>query len=273
MSQRKNPDIEELLNSFIDGELTEKEHAEVQRLISDDEQVARRLRELRNSKMLVSSLPYAEAPAQILDGIKASLERGALSGEMAWTQKTSDTRVGVRHLMVRKVLTAAAMIGLVAILSGVIYTIVAPESDHGAAVPTVVFDGRLEIKTEASRTVNAFIDKTIEDNGLSDYVSLKSLGDRKVYSITCSRQDLNLLLSDLAGIWEKFDSSTLFVKARPPVKEAVVNNISAEQIANLVTPVKPGITSGDKEDEKPHTNAKLEKGMQVHLTIVVAGGE
>jgi len=137
----------------------------------------------------------------------------------------------------------------------------------------VVFDGRLEIKTEASRTVNAFIDKTIEDNGLSDYVSLKSLGDRKVYSITCSRQDLNLLLSDLAGIWEKFDSSTLFVKARPPVKEAVVNNISAEQIANLVTPVKPGITSGDKEDEKPHTNAKLEKGMQVHLTIVVAGGE
>ena len=37
---KENPNIEELLNGFIDGELTSREHTEVQRLIQHDRQVA-----------------------------------------------------------------------------------------------------------------------------------------------------------------------------------------------------------------------------------------
>ena len=274
MSERENPNIEELLNSFIDGELTEREQTEVKRLISHDAQVAQRLRELQNSKMLVSSLPRAEAPARILDEIKASLETETLSGERAWSEERSDRRVGVRHLMFRKVLAAAAMLGLVAILSGVIYTIVAPESDYKPAMPAVAFDGRLELKTDALSTVNAFINKAIEDKGLSDSISLTSQGNKRVYSITCSREDLNVLLADLTNIWEKCDSTTLFVDTKTQ-GERKFDDVSTERIItivdDLIIPVKPDLTWSENEDEKPPTQQKAEK--QVHLSIVVAGSE
>ena len=271
MSQEKNPNIEELLNSFIDGELTERERTEVQRLISHDAQVAQRLRELQKTQMLVGSLPRAEAPAQIMNGIKASLERDKVSDEPVWSAERFEKRVGARHLLARKVLAAAAMIGLVAIFGGVIYTIVAPDADY-RAVPTMAFNGRLELKTKALMEVDAFINRAIEDNELSDCVSLKSRGNRRVYSITCSREDLNLLLADLANIWERFDSSTLFVEAKPPADQVVVNGVSAEQIAKLITIPKPDLTSGVVEpNEKPTRQQVPQK--QVHLSIVVAGSE
>ena len=274
MSKREDPNIEELLNSFIDGELTEREQTEVQRLILHDAEVAQRLRELQKTKMLVGSLPRAEAPAQIVDEIKASLERETVSGEPAWGGERFDERAGVKHLLVRKVLTAAAMIGLVAILGVVIYTIVAPEAELRPALPAVAFDGRLELKTDALSTVNTFINRAIEDNGLSDSISLKSQKGKRVYSITCSQDDLNLLLADLANIWERFDSTTLFVDTKTQ-GERKFDDVSTERIitivGDLIIPVKPDLTSSKNEDEKPPTQQKAEK--QVHLSIVVAGSE
>ncbi|MHC4103299.1 MAG: anti-sigma factor family protein [Planctomycetota bacterium] len=271
MSERENSNIEELLNSFIDGELTEREQTEVKRLISHDTQVAQRLRELQNSKMLVSSLPRAEAPARILGEIKASLETETLSGERAWSEEHSDRRLGVRHLRVRRVLAAAAMVGLVAILGGVVYTIVAPPE---IPVPAVAFDGRLELKTDALSTVNAFISKMIEDKDLSDSINLTSQGNKRVYSITCSREDLNVLLADLTNIWEKCDSTTLFVDTKMP-GEQKFDDISTERIIaivdDLIIPVKPDLTSNDNKEEKPPAQQKTKK--QVRLSIVVADSE
>jgi len=268
MSERENPNIDELLNSFIDGELTEREQTEVKRLISHDAQVAQRLRELQKSKMLVSSLPRTEAPAQILDKVKASLETGTLSGERAWSEERSDRRVGVRHLMFRKVLAAAAMLGLVAILGGVIYTIVVPETP----VPAVAFEGRLELKTDALSTVNAFISKAIEDKGLSDSINLTSQGNKRVYSLTCSQEDLNLLLADLTNIWEKCNSTTLFVDMPGEQKfDGVSTDRIIKIVDDLITPVKPIITKDEEEIEKPTIRVKEAK--RVHLSIVVAGSE
>ncbi|MHC4085865.1 MAG: anti-sigma factor family protein [Planctomycetota bacterium] len=272
MSQIENPNIEELLNSYIDGELTEREKTEVQRLISHDAQVAHRLRELQMSKMLVSSLPRAEAPARILDGVKASLETEALSNGPAWNEEPSGGRVGVRHLMVRKFLAAAAMIGLVAILGGVVYTIVAPETHPVAPVPVVAFDGRLELKTDVLSTVNTFIDRAIEDKGLSNSISVKSQGGKRVYSLTCSQEDLNLLLADLTGIWESCNSTTLFVNM-PGEKE--FDDVSTERIITivdaLIIPVKPGLTKDVNEDGNTTSQQKTKK--QVHLSIVVGRSE
>lgn len=274
--KRENPDIEELLNSFIDGELTEREKTEVQRLISHDAQVAQRLRELQTGKMLVSSLPRAEAPARILEQIKSSLETETILGRRDWNEEHSDRRVGVRHLRVRKFLAAAAMVLLVAVLGGVIYTIVAPESHPispvpaVAAVAAVAFDGRLELKTDALRTVYTFIDRAIEDNGLSDSISLENQGGKRVYSLTCSREDLNLLLADLADVWESCNSTTLFVDMPVEQKFDVVSTDHIIKIVDdLITPVKPIITK--HEIEKPTTRVKDVK--KIHLSIVVAGSE
>lgn len=272
--KHENQNIEELLNSFIDGELTVREKTKVQRLISHDAEAERRLRELRKSKMLVSSLPRAEAPAHILENVKASLEIGTQSAERSWSEEPSDRRTGARHLMFRKVLAAAAMVGLVAVLSTVIYTIVAPEPVPESIVPAVAFDGRLELNTNAFSTVNTSINKVIEDSGLSDSISLTSQGDKRIYSITCSKEDLTLLLADLADVWKRCNSSTLFVETEKTGKrkfEDISNDQVITIVNDLIIPVKPNLTTGEEVIEKPVDQPGTKK--QVHLSIVVAGSE
>jgi hypothetical protein len=257
---KENPNIDELLNSFIDGELTERHQTEVQRLISHDAQVALRLRELEKCKVLVSSLPSAEAPSRMVEQIKASLEEKTLVEQR---QPVFDRREGARHLLARKVLAAAAMIGLVAVLTTVIYTIVTPES-----VPLAMgFRGRLELKTSNLVGVDAVINKAIEDNGI-----LRLGGrDKGVYALSCSREAMNLLLADLNGVWPSFDSATLFVETKTPGGQVIVENVSAEQIGNLMNPVMVGITGPEKAVEKPAT--PLKDKIKVDLTIIVKGSE
>jgi hypothetical protein len=116
--------IDELLNSFLDGEATEREQIEVQRLLTHDAEVAKRMRELEKCRMLVGSLPYAEAPAEIMKGIKTSLGKSPVKAPEAGV---FEQRRGARHLLIRQVLSVAAMVVLVAVLGVVIYTILVPE--------------------------------------------------------------------------------------------------------------------------------------------------
>lgn len=270
MSQIENPNIEELLNGYIDGELTERENTKVQRLISHDAQVAQRLKELQTSQILVSSLPRAEAPARILDKVKASLETDVLSEERDWNEEPTGGHVGVRHLVVRKFLAAAAMVGLVTIFGAVVYTIVVPEPP----VPEVAFNGRLELKTDVLSTVNTFINRAIEEKGLSDSISVKKQGGKRVYSLTCSQEDLNLLLAGLTDVWENCKSTTLFVDTKMP-GELKFDDVSTDRIIeivdDLITPVKPFITQDVNEIEEPEIRVKDAK--KVHLSFVVEGSE
>jgi len=239
--KEENPNIEELLNSFIDGELTERHRTEVERLISHDARAAQRLRELQKCKMLVSSLPRAEAPAEMLERIRASLERETVPDQQP---ERFNERRGARHLLARRVLTAAAMIGLTAVLGAVIYTIVVPESGPGMPIAVEdsrpvdrvesAFYGRLELKTSNLVAVDASINRAIEENGLSDYTSERRQGDKGVYTLSCSRESLRLLLGDLESIWERFDSATLFVETNQFGEQVVVDTVTAEQIGAIV---------------------------------------
>ena len=124
--------IDELLNSFLDGEATERERIEVQRLLTHDAQVAKRLRELEKCRMLVGSLPYAEAPAEIMKAIKTSLGKSPKAREVG----VFEQRRGARHLLIRQVLSVAAMVALVAVLGVVIYTILVPEGSSKQPIAT-----------------------------------------------------------------------------------------------------------------------------------------
>ena len=53
-------DIDELLNSFIDGELPQRQQVELRRLMAHDPQIIKRLRELQKCKILLGSLPFAK---------------------------------------------------------------------------------------------------------------------------------------------------------------------------------------------------------------------
>jgi len=261
------PNMDELLNSFIDGELPARQQTEVQRLVDHEEKIAQRLQQLRKCKMLLSSLPVTEAPPQILENVKASLAGKPLLDESAFRRTE---RAGTRHLLGRKVFAAAAMLGLVRILTAVVYTIVAPETvtqsrgqkteDRGQKtdsdfrlltsdfrLPAAPFSGRLELRTSYLPAVVAFINRAIEDNVPS---ATKHRGQRTEgrgqktdsdfrlptsdFRLICSSESFNLLLAELGNIWDKLDSATLFVDTQVFGQRVVVDAVTAEQISGIV---------------------------------------
>jgi hypothetical protein len=237
---RRDQDIEELLNSFIDGELTPEQRAEVERLVAGDEQIARRLHDLQKCKILMEALPRAEAPAGTLERIQASLHEESVPGTRVGP---SDERREKRLFVDRRVLAVAAMVAVMAALAVVIYTVSTPEAGPQPQTPigpppTVAvmpgFDGRLELSAGAFTEVVAFISKAIDESGLSACVDVRILKDKNVYALSCDKEDLNVLLGDLAGVWDRFTSATLFVQTEPFGSQVAVHAVTAEQIGKVV---------------------------------------
>jgi len=264
---KENQNIDELLNSFIDGELGPREQTEVQRLIAHDAGVANRLRDLQKCRQLVGALPFEEAPAEITSDIKAALERKTLLGVR---HSDFDERRGELHLFARKLIAAAAMIGLVGILAAVVYSIVSPSDSKQKKVavdkwrqpakkvvvqksevkqvrptapvatkPAVVvlekpavkpdaFNGRVELKVRDVAAADAFLNRALEDNGLLLQSSPVGTG-RKVYSINCGEETLKSFLGQLKGAWNKFDSARLLVDD----SAVAVDDVTVEQIAQI----------------------------------------
>ena len=258
----ENINIDELLNSFIDDELSDRQKTEAQRLISHDPKVAERLREIKRSKTLVNLLPCAEAPADLAERVQTAVERKMLLSQHS---DSFDETKGVRHLLIRKVLAAAAMIALMAALATLVYTIVAPES--GTIGPVAVdnwqmpegkvppegpvamvvktetspailaqekFGARLELTATNFAAVNAVIGRQIEDNSSIQTVGPQSPGTKGVYTLRCTKQGLNSLLDELQDIWPRFDSATLSVETGPEQGRTVVQGVTAEQIKRIV---------------------------------------
>lgn len=290
MSQSENPNIDELLNGFLDGELDARHQTEVQRLLQHDQKIAQRLLELQKCKRLVSSLPYTEAPQELLGNIKTSLQgkkltpvRHSLPVLHSFSEGGSEggapsvppmqrnrEREGARHLLLRRLTAAAAMIALVGVLAAVIYSIVAPEvtitnkpvavdlrlhpiapqpKQSTPAVPSDVakaksevataekpaeiapFTGRLELKTNIPSEIAAFLNKALEYNIPVNERSAAVQGRSHV--LACSRQNLKSLLDDLGTIWDKIDSATLFIDTAQPKGQIVVNAVAPEQIIEI----------------------------------------
>ncbi len=264
---KEEMNIDELLNSFLDGEATEQERTEVERLIAHDAKVAKRLAELERCRMLVGSLPYAEAPAEILEEIKASVGKMPVR---TFEAEAFEERKGAKHLLIRQVVSAAAMVALVAVLGVVIYTILVPESsserpmaaddlrlpakkievEPGGAARRLVaraekptegiekipggFSGRLELKTKALIAADASVNRAIEDSGLTQYGVSGRDERQRVYTVAGSREAVNLLLSDLGNIWGRFDSASLLVETEQAGERVVVDNVKTEQIAEIL---------------------------------------
>ena len=302
--------IDELLNSFIDGELDQRHQTEVQRLIKHDKRIAERLQALQKCKRLVSSLPYTEAPQELLGDIKASLKERKLlvsavrpsasprgEGDYAEGEQPARgelrrrEREGARHLLLRRLTAAAAMIALVGVLAAVIYSIVAPEVTTVKQVaveqrqPTgtqpkevavaekpaeiTPFTGRLELKTSSPSEVAAFINKAIEYSIPSDERTAAVPGKlRESHALICSRQNLRVLMDELGTIWDKINSATLFIDTDRPEGQIVVDAVAPEQIIEI-----------DKQDDfqmqiktakffaAMNNMAKLSPGREVQVAI------
>jgi hypothetical protein len=256
----KELDINELLNSFIDGELSERQKTEVQRLAAHNPEIAKHLQQLQKCRMLVASLPYEQAPIDMAEQVKITMERKALLAEQPFV---IEERKGARHLMFRKVLAAADMFALVAVLASVVYIIVTPEH----AQPAMSFVGRLELETNNLLIVDELIDRAIKDNGLAHSITQKRQRDQNIYTLSCSRENLSLFLADLENSWDNFSSAALFVETQTPQEPVVINDVDAGKIVNLITPPKPKLTAEEKTSVEQPARAQMEK--KVRLTIVV----
>lgn len=260
MSQNETPNIDELLNSFLDGELDARHQTEVQRLIKHDEKVARRLLELRKCKSMVSSLPYTEAPKELLGNIKASLSRRQTEQEIITPPAVEPVsfsvhrqREGAKHLFLRRLASVAAMFALVAVLAAVVYSIIAPvpvierpvavvepqpsepkPAEVAIAVKPVEFSARLELNTTSPSEVAAFINKAVEFNIPSDQRS--AVGPdmlKESHVLTCSRQNLKALMDELGTVWNKIDSAALLVNTDGPEGQIVIDAVTPAQIIDI----------------------------------------
>ena len=128
-NKKSKPEIDELLSGYIDEELSQRQRTEVKRLIQHDDELSQRLNELKRQKQLLGSLPVASAPEGLLDDVKATLERQSILDNASASREES---AGVRHLMFRRVLTAAAMFLVpIGILAWVVLNIVTPLDSDG----------------------------------------------------------------------------------------------------------------------------------------------
>ena len=254
---KPNPNLDELLSSFMDGELSPRQRTEVQRMAAHDPSVGRRLRQLQNCRTLLSSLPPAEAPGDLLEQIRQSLERKTLLQEQPVSARRS---AGVIHLVFRKLVAAAAMISLLAVLGAVVYQVVAPVPgsglppavavkpnpplsapvDMGGAAPAVVvadagFSGRLELETAAFVSTDAFVKRAIDTCGLANLAEVEMAADRRVYRVVSTREGINRLVVSLGDVWQEFDSASLSVD-RPEVAAVpvTIEAVTPDQVTTVV---------------------------------------
>jgi hypothetical protein len=251
---KSDPNIDELLCSFIDGELPPRQKTEVQRLAARDPKVGQRLRQLQSCRDLISVLPKAEAPDGMLEQIRQSLERRTLLGDRP---VSSPGRAGAWHLRIRHLTAAAAMIALVGVLGVVVYQIVAPvapveepslftnaegvaEVTPGSPGTTATlvsdsgFTGRLELQTAAFVRADAFVKEAIMENGLSDFVEPETAGNKTTYRITAGRESLNRLVADLNTVWQASKSATLVVQTDRFAEPVVVKSVTPQQATKII---------------------------------------
>ncbi len=223
-------------------------------MAAHDPTVARRLRQLQNCRTLVCALPPAEAPGDLLEQIRQSLERKTLLQEQPVARRRS---AGVVHLMFRRFVAAAAMIALLGVLGVVVYQIVAPVPgmqpsspvavnpyppqpvpDLGGAAPVPVvdrgFSGRLELATAAFAQADAFVQRAVQSFGSVESAHPEMAGDRRVYRVVGTREGLYRLVASLGGVWQEFDSATLHVSEPEGAASVTIEAVTPDQMIEVV---------------------------------------
>ena len=205
--------IDEMLSSYMDGELDERAMTELKRLLQHEAHAARQFDEMSKLKDLLTAMPAANAPADTFEAVKSRLERNVLLDDVA---QYSHVEQGRRHLLIRRTITAAAILVPIAALIIVVFNIFFPdltpepfiaekpipkaveriEIPETAALPEPVvaavadevevapqpqplppvnipFAAELEITAASPTIANAFIGKILYDSSLLDSVTIK----------------------------------------------------------------------------------------------------
>lgn len=245
MSERR--DQEELLSSFVDGELSHRQAEEIQGLADQDPAVRQRINELKNLQGLLRALPRLEVPPGLSDELKAQLTRTA---NVAKRHVVPMSVPEPRHVIFRRVRAVAALVAIVIALSSVIHW-TRNSSDPGRpsagrleVSPTVPFGpagsgglmARLELNVASFSTVDGVmmvLNRAIEYSGLSPYTDKKVEGREKVYHIRSSRQAVTAFLEDISPAWSQFERVSLRLATEDFGHPLLLERVSAVQIQQI----------------------------------------
>lgn len=233
--------MNEMLNAYMDGELEARQTIEFKRLLENTPELRAQLRVLKNTRNLLHHLPREEAPEELAHQVRSLLERKALFGE-GGTGQTSK-RVGA--LLFQKIRAVAAVLALGAVLSLLVYSIVAPvDSDPGEGgssgdvAPLASIQGpvrgKLELVCTSMPNVDSFLMRSVQFNDLSSCVQKEDLVDQRLFYVSCDREDIKALLSDLSSVWHQFDETAFYVNTGELGDMIRIDGASVSQVASLI---------------------------------------
>ena len=256
--------IEELLNSYLDGELDERKSNEIKRLIDNDKEIQSLYDSLKRYKSLMQTVSRVPVPEGLCENITAQLERHIL---LADTDIYSH-KAGRRHLMARRLMTAAAVIVLAAVLSVIVFDIFVPKSSREQLMTNVLrkraakqvlyerpFD---ETKQEEDKQIvpETAVDAplvailTLETKSLIevDWLVAKALTttnlfnqtaaiDRQPgsvrYVLNCNKYSLVGLMQELSFIWPQCTNAKMDIGTEQVGKYITISNISTQQLLEI----------------------------------------
>ena len=238
----KQPDMNEMLNAYMDGELEASQKAEFERLLENSSELRGQLRTLKNVRNLAQHLPQAEAPVELSQQVRSMLERKVLFGE-GIAEEQAAKRAGT--VLFQKIRAVAAVLALGAVLSLLVYSIVAPvdsgpepEAVDGPPVGLMAVQGpmrgKLELVCAAMPAVDSFLMRSVQFNDLSSCVQKEALAGQSLYYVRCHRDDVRHLLSDLNSVWHQFAETAFYVNTGELGKMVRINGASVGQIASLI---------------------------------------
>lgn len=257
MNEKHKNETDELMTLYLDGEATQRQQTELKRLMLHDPLIAEKLNALQRQQQLMQALPVETAPDGLIDDIRAELERKLILGDSG---DSTETVSGSSHLMIRRLLTTAAMLLIpLGLLSAVVYTIMKPASQGGIdyvpaskriadAAPTRVlpsanemgllkelpFNGVLVLKTDEYMTVSNQVEKAIFAQGLISHTLPSRTADITSFHITAPPRMIAGLVDSLAGMWPRCKNVTLEV-VRDGVGETIkISDPRNRQIKTLV---------------------------------------
>jgi hypothetical protein len=256
--------IEEMLNSYIDGELDERRSTEIKRLIDNDKEVFGLYDSLKRYKSLMDAVSRTPCPEGLHENITKQLERQIL---LADTDSYSH-KAGRRHLLIRRLMTAAAMVALGAVLSLVILDIFVPKSSRdkmmsnamgGKTIKQVLYEkpfpdepppqdkkvaqkkhydlplvAILTLQTDKPIEVDWLVAKALNTTGLFKQTSAIDRQSGSVrYVLKCSKTSLINLLGELSFVWPQCDNAKLDIGAEQAGKYVTIDNITAQQTMDI----------------------------------------
>ncbi len=242
--------IVELLNSYIDGELSERKQNEVKRLIDHDPKVMSYINSLIKGKNLIASVEQASAPEGIEQAVRERIERKLILDEY---DKSAKGLSGRRDHYFRKMAGVAAILVLFAFLSVIVFQIVSPSFDktNSQSVALQELEPLMMADMEIAKTpdlyiltlntvdtvrVTNFLDQSFEELELKNNIVKRAGYNSYSYEIACSAIQAERIMLELNKNWNSVANADLKFAPSGDQKNMVqISDVEAANILSLIS--------------------------------------